>query len=106
MSEITDFARIYWKLLDLTDFTDFNEITNFTGKYQVSPCECCTIHSVSLTKLVKSKGILAHLQKTCLQAEKLTFHYQKMTKMSTVSRECCTVQCTNMKIFKRAASRE
>ena len=37
MSEITDFTRIYWKLLDLTDFTDFNEITDFTEKYQVSP---------------------------------------------------------------------
>ena len=35
MSEITDFPRIYWKLLDLTDFTDFIEITDFTEKYQV-----------------------------------------------------------------------
>ena len=37
MSEITDFTRIYWKLVDLTDFTDFIEITEFTGKYQVFP---------------------------------------------------------------------
>ena len=60
MSEITDFTRIYWKLLDLTDFTDFNEITDFTEKYQVSPWNAVPF-SVSLRKLVKSKGFLARL---------------------------------------------
>ena len=50
----TDWVQSYWK------FTDFIEITDFTEKYQVSPWNAIPF-SVSLRKLVKLKGFLAHL---------------------------------------------
>ena len=59
---LTDWVQSYWK------FTDFNEFTDFTGKYQVSLLNPVPF-SVSLRKLIKSKRYLARLQKTCLQAE-------------------------------------
>ena len=81
MSDFTDFTQIYWKL---TDFTDFNEITDFTGKYQVFLLNPVPF-SVSLRKLLILLKSLQNINFFTGMLYRLMYFFEKFTDFTEIS---------------------